>query len=257
MKPYWQSSDGLITVYHARFEDVLAADVVPVRKVALVHDDPPYGQNERTERARAGRGRARGGGQRLVVRAGKVVAQPKCRDWPSVVGDDRPHDPAPLLALQRPLVTWGAQRYADKLPVSPSWLWWDKLGGATVPDDNGDGELAWTNLGGPPRAFPHLWKGFKRASEGGSEHLHPTQKPIALCSWVYQRAKLKRGDLVFVPHGGSGPDLPACAAMGLRLIWCDVERWCCDTAIARLNAVTPERAADLSALPLFTPRSTT
>ena len=117
-----------------------------------------------------------------------------------------------------------------------------------MPDDNGDGELAWSNLGGPPREFNHVWRGVCRASEAGGrgrkEHLHPTQKPIALCSWVYQRAKLRRGDLVFVPHGGSGPDLPACVAAGLRLVWCEVSRDYCDTAIARLGAVTAERAAE-------------
>jgi hypothetical protein len=31
--------------------------------------------------------------------------------------------------------------------------------------------------------------------------------------------------------------------MGLRLIWCDVERAYCDTAIARLGGITAERAA--------------
>jgi hypothetical protein len=32
--------------------------------------------------------------------------------------------------------------------------------------------------------------------------------------------------------------------MGLRVIACDVERWCCDTAIGRLGAITPEKAAE-------------
>jgi DNA modification methylase len=181
VKPYWTSDDGTIFVYHARYEDVLAAGVVPVRDVALVHDDPPYGVGERLWKNR--------------------------KDKPD--GVPRPNA---------------------------------KMGGGKV--------RAWTNLGGPLRIFRHWWRGALRKTEKEDKHLHPTQKPIALCSWVYQRAKLKRGDLVFVPHGGSGPDLPACAAMGLRLIWCDVERWCCDTAIARLGGITAERAAE-PAGPLF------
>lgn len=99
------------------------------------------------------------------------------------------------------------------------------------------------NLGGPLRTFRRLWRGFARGSEAGVP-LHPTQKPVELCAWVYQRAKLKLGDLVFVPYLGSGPDLPAAQAMGLRVIACDVEKWCCDTAIGRLGAITPERAAE-------------
>lgn len=236
MKPYWTSPDGLIVVYHARWEDVLAAGLIPVREVALVHADPPYGVSEQTNRASKGRGNSR--------TRPNVVS----RDWPSIHGDDKPFDPGPLLALKRPLVLWGANHYAPRVPESPSWIHWDKRDG-TTPDDNADGELAWTNLGGPLRTFRHLWRGVCRASEIGAP-LGPCQKPIALSSWVFQRAKLKAGDLVLVPYLGSGPDLPAAVAMGLRVIACDVERWCCDTAIGRLRAVTPERAAE-SVGPLF------
>jgi site-specific DNA-methyltransferase (adenine-specific)/modification methylase len=241
--PYWTSPDGAVVVYCARWEDVVAAGCVPVREVALVHADPPYGQNERTEREKAGRG-GRGG----------LRAPHPSRDWIRVEGDDRPFDPGPLLAFNRPLVTWGAQRYAERLPPSPSWFWWDKRE-ETTPDDNGDGEMAWTNLSGPPRQFSHLWRGLCRASEkgGGGKHLHPTQKPIALCSWVYARAKLRAGNLVFVPYMGSGPDLPACVAAGLRCIACEVVEDYCRVAVARLGAVTAEAAAQ-PAGPLFAGR---
>jgi site-specific DNA-methyltransferase (adenine-specific)/modification methylase len=251
VKPYWQSSDGAIVVYHARFEDVLAAGVVPVREVALVHDDPPYGIRLDT-RARGKERREHGLG------SGRSSQHPKKPTWAPVVGDGQPFDPAPILALSRPTVLWGGNHYASRLPDSPSWLFWDKR--EEQPEiDNACGEMAWTNLGGPVRRFAFLWRGLVRRSEGmggatGSKpHLHPTQKPIALCSWVYARAKLKRGDLVFVPHMGSGPDLPACRAAGLRCIAVEVERAYCDTAIARLGAVTAERAAE-PAGPLFAPR---
>lgn len=235
VKPYWQSDDGAITVYHARFEDVLAAGAVDVPRVALIHDDPPYGIRLATCGARVKRSRG---------------ANNKCasNDFPAVVGDDKPFDPAPLLVLKRPAVLWGANHYSDRVPGSPSWIFWDKREDVLV-NNNADGELAWSNLGGPLRVFPYLWAGMMRAGERG-ETLHPTQKPIALCSYVYQRAKLKPGDLVFVPHGGSGPDLPACRAAGLRLAWVECERAYCDTAIARIGAVTPARAAE-PAGPLF------
>ena len=224
VRPYWHSDDGAITVYHARFEDVLAAGCVPVREVALVHDDPPYGIDVDLD----------GGHNRRCDENGNSLGK--------VVGDDEPFDPAPLLSLDRPTVLWGANNFAARLPPSAAWWIWDKRV-AMPSDDRSDAEMAWTNIGGSARVFRHHWKGAVRASERGTT-LHPTQKPIALCRWAYQRAKLKPGDLVFVPHGGSGPDLPACRAAGLKLIWCDVERWCCDTAIARLGAVTTERAAE-------------
>lgn len=225
MKPYWQSVDGAITVYHARFEDVLAAGAVPVDEVALIHDDPPYGV--KLDTAMRTRGRSNG---TTLTHGGNPIA----RDYPAIVGDEHPFAPASILVLDRRSVIWGGHLCSPALPRSTSWLTWDKREGSGS-DDNGDDEMAWTNLGGPIRRFSHLWRGTCRASETGTMHLGPCQKPVALSLWIFQeRAKLKPRDLVFVPHGGTGPDLPAARAMQLRLIWCDVEQWCCDTAIARL-----------------------
>ena len=223
LRPYWRSDDGAITVFHARCEDVIAAGLA--QACDLVHADPVYGVSERTERLTNGRSNATA-----------------AIDFPALVDDDKPYDPTPLLALARPLVLWGANHYAPRVPESPSWIFWDKKCD-TTPDDNADGELAWTNLGGPLRVFRHLWRGMIKASERTSRRMHPTQKPIALSTYVFQRAKLKSGALVFVPYLGSGPDLPAARAMGLRVIACDVESWCCKTAVSRLQAITPEEAA--------------
>jgi site-specific DNA-methyltransferase (adenine-specific) len=224
LRPYWRSDDGAITVFHARCEDVIAAGLV--QACDLVHADPPYGIDMQADRSKT-----RGG-----------VPHPR-RAFPKVVGDRDPFDPSPLLALDRPLVLWGANNYAARLPPSAAWIVWDKR--VTMPaDDGSDCEMAWTNIGASARMFRHVWKGLCRDSEHGDIHKHPTQKPIALSTYVFQRAKLKPGALVFVPYLGSGPDLPAARAMGLRVVACDVERWCCDTAIGRLGAITPERLAD-------------
>ncbi len=240
MIPYY-SADG-ITVYHARFEDVLAAGRVGAPD--LIHADPPYGVSERTDRASKGRSIGAGGGARILGKSPQ-----RSHDFPPVHGDDKPFDPAPLLALARPLVTWGANHYSDRVPGSPSWITWDKREGQAS-DDNADCEHAWSNLGGPARIFRHWWRGALRKTEKEDRHLHPTQKPIALSAYVFSRAKLKPGALVFVPFLGSGPDLPAARAMGLRVIGCDVEEWCCRTAVARLGAAPhPEPVASLG--PLF------
>lgn len=242
MKPYWQSPDGRITVYRSRWEAVLSAGLVPVEQVSLIHADPVYTPADRPLPGNR-RGKTSGGGV--------DCARLKQRDFPPLAGASRPFRPAKILRLGRPTVLWGANHYGG-VPGSPSWILWDKRDGVT-PDNGADGELAWTNLGGPLRVFGHLWRGTLRASECGTPHLGPTQKPIALSSYVFARAKLRTGDLVLVPYLGSGPDLPAALAMGLRVIACDVERWCCDTAIGRLGAITPEKAAEPVG-PLFTPR---
>lgn len=246
MKPYYQTDDGQIRIFHARWADVLAAGVFKPTDIALVHADPPYGVAERTDRASKGRSVEAGTGKR---RRGAIS-----RDFAPVHGDDKPFDPAPILALNRPTVLWGANHYSTRVPGSPSWILWDKRV-ETTPDDNADGEAAWTNLGGPLRIFRHLWRGLCRASEVGERVLAPTQKPEALSAWVFAHAvarkKLKRGDLVLVPYMGSGPDLRPALAMGLRVIACDVEELYCRTAVsARLGAITAEAAREVPG-PLF------
>jgi len=229
--PYYCSKDGTVVVYCARWEDVHVAGLLPAKDIALVHADPPYGIGNKTV-DRSFESRSRVG---------------RARSYAPIEGNDEPFDPALLLSLGRPMVTWGANHYADKLPSSPGWLWWDKREN-TPPDNGSDGELAWCSPGGPwgnsARQFHHLWRGLCRASEKEHlAHLHPTQKPAALSAWVFERAKLRPGDLVFVPYLGSGPDLSAAQKMGLRVIGCEVVREYCDVAISRLGAVTPERAA--------------
>lgn len=234
MKPYYTSPDGTIVVYHARWEDVLAAGLIVPAEVALVHADPPTGDGLSDTR-RNGCGED-GDRSRPVIVAGKVRGHGRTRMFSPIVGDFEPFDPRPLLTLERPTVIWCAMHFAQLLPPSKSWLVWDKREGRGQ-DDNADGELAWANLGGCLRTFHHWWRGALRKTEKLDKHLHPTQKPIALCSWVYQRAKLKRGDLVFVPYMGSGPDLAACVAMGLRCIACEVDEEYCRVAVgARLHA---------------------
>jgi site-specific DNA-methyltransferase (adenine-specific) len=236
LKPYYQTDDGAIRIFHARWEDVLAAGVFAPKAIALVHADPPYGVNEQTSRKSKGRGKSFG----ALSHVGRFVDGV---DWPAVDGDTKPFDPAAILGLQRPTVLWGGNHYASRLPDSPSWILWDKREGQTS-DDNADGELAWTNLGGPLRIFRHWWRGMLRASEHGVR-LHPTQKPEALSAWVFAHAmarkKLKRGDTILVPYMGSGPDLRPAQAMGLKVIACEVAEEYCRAAVnARLRAVATQ-----------------
>src|SRR5689334_20566652 len=134
MQPYYEANG--ITIYHGDCRALTLPE-----KPALVLADPPYGVNERTERKSNGRSNAT-----------------ESIDWIEIAGDDEEFDPRPLLRLQTKTILWGANYYPVYLPPASSWLVWDKRDG-TTPDDNADCELAWTNLGGPLRAFRHLWRG--------------------------------------------------------------------------------------------------
>lgn len=211
MQPYYDQ-DG-ITIYHGDCREVLPT--LDATSVDLVLTDPPYGINERTDRASKGR----------------AILAP-CYDFPPVAGDDQPFDPAHLLAFKR-VVLWGANYYADKLPTSPSWLVWDKRDGIPS-NDNADCEMAWSNLGGPARLYRHRWNGMIKASERDKKRVHPTQKPVVLMAWIIGE-HTAAGDLVLDPYMGSGPTLRAAKDLGRRAIGIELEERYCEIAAKRLQ----------------------
>jgi len=217
MIPYYEANG--ITIYHGDCR----ALALPERP-ALVLADPPYGANERTDRASKGRG----------VRPKLQGGIARSKDHAPVAGDNESFDPSHLLALKTKTILWGANYYADKLPPARGWLVWDKRDGITS-DDNADCELAWTNTDAPARLFAHLWRGVCRASEVGQLVLHPTQKPVALMRWCLARAKIAPGALVYDPYMGSGPIAKACKQLGYRYIGCELVESYCETAALGLQ----------------------
>jgi site-specific DNA-methyltransferase (adenine-specific)/modification methylase len=190
-------------------------------KVDAVVTDPPYGAKTRT----------RGATNRRGLRSGLRSIRPIARDWPEVVGDDTPFDPAPWLAW--PAILWGANWYAPRLPPASRWLVWDKRL-HTPSDDNADCELAWTNLRGPARVFRHLWRGICRAGEENISHgpkVHPTQKPAALMRWC---VAMTTGS-VLDPFMGSGTTGVACAQLGRRFVGIELEPRYFDIACRRIE----------------------
>jgi site-specific DNA-methyltransferase (adenine-specific) len=215
MMPYYD--DGTCAIYHGDCREVLSE---LQELVGLVIADPPYGIRSDTNSA------ARRG-MRIAVGT----------HWPPVAGDDQPFDPTSLLRFPR-LVLWGANHYADRLPPSPTWLVWDKVGDlprkrAVGFNDSADCEMAWTNLGGPARLFRHQWMGYFRASEA-RDRFHPTQKPVSLMRWIIGRWS-QPGDMILEPYMGSGPVLRAAKDLGRRAIGIEIEERYCEIAAKRLG----------------------
>lgn len=217
--PYFHDPAAGITIYHCDNEVILPS--VAPGDVQLVLTDPPYGVNERTNRASRGRGGV--------------------YDWKPVHGDNAPFDPTTLIARYKRLILWGANHYSDKLPPSKSWFVWDKRasknGYALASDDNADAELAWSNLGGQLRIYRHLWRGYLRDSErrtDGNRDWHATPKPVALMKWLIENYT-KPGDLIFDPYMGAGPVLVAAKQLGRRCIGVEIEEEYCASAVIRLQ----------------------
>jgi site-specific DNA-methyltransferase (adenine-specific)/modification methylase len=189
-----------VTLYLGDCLDVMRE--IPDGSVDAVVTDPPYGIGHPCNYAQRKRG-----------------ALAPCNDYPDVIGDDQPFDPAPILALDVPTVLWGANHYADRLPPSGGWLVWDKL----RPDnlDQSTCELAWTNCIKGVRRFRYLWNGMMRAGEHG-ENYHATQKPVALMRWVLGLRWIPTGTILD-PFMGSGTTGVACVQTGRNFIGIEID----------------------------------
>ena len=73
------------------------------------------------------------------------------------------------------------------------------------------------------------------------ERVHPTQKPVALAKWVFNKFKIQ--GLVLDLFGGSGSTLLACEQMGLAAALVERESRYCDVIIERWQELTGQEAA--------------
>jgi len=98
-----------------------------------------------------------------------------------------------LIRVSKNQIIWGGNTFANLLPNSMEWLFWDKKNGDSY---FSDGELAWTSFSGGVRMFrpDHLPKADK---------IHPTQKPVKLYDWIFHNYA-KEGDTILDTHVGSG-----------------------------------------------------
>ena len=102
-----------------------------------------------------------------------------------------------ILEMNIPTVIWGGNYFADLLPATRGWIYWNKgQDGLTM----SDGELAWTTENKPLRAVT-----VNRNALKGS--VHPTQKPVEVIAFAIKY--LDRDGIVLDLFGGSGSTLIA------------------------------------------------
>ncbi len=192
-------ADG-VTLYLGDCREILPT----LGKVDAVVTDPPYGiEGTWSGGSSHGWGRHKGEAQKWDTRPDWLV------EW--------------LESVVAAKIIWGGQYFG--LPPSGSWLFWDKIQrGVTF----GEGELAWTNLGKPIRAF-----NFGAVRIVAENKQHPTQKPIQLMQWCIRQVSEAR--TILDPFMGSGTTGVAAVNLGRKFIGIEIEPKYFDIACRRIR----------------------
>ena len=135
-----------------------------------------------------------------------------------------------LRRVSKEQIIWGGNYFADYLPATRGWIYWNKgQDGLTM----SDGELAWTSEDKPLRAVT-----VNRASLIGS--VHPTQKPLQVI--IFALDYLSSAKNVLDLFGGSGSTLIACEQTDRVCFMMEFDPKYCDVIIARWEKLTGKQA---------------
>jgi site-specific DNA-methyltransferase (adenine-specific) len=160
--------------------------------------DPPYGLNLNLKTQSGG-----------SVLASKTMYKQK--GWDTEIPNNLYFDE--LFRVSKNQVIWGANHFMDKIAKgSPCWIVWDKMNGK---NHFADCELAWTSFSSAVRQFRFRWQGMLQGDMKDKEkRIHPTQKPVALYHWIYEKYA-SPGMKILDTHLGSGSSAIAAWDCGL------------------------------------------
>lgn len=138
-----------------------------------------------------------------------------------------------LKRISKNQIIWGGN-YFD-LPLTKSWVVWDKRTAAKYNNDFADGELAWSSFAKPLKIFRYLWSGMMQGDMKNKEQrIHPTQKPVKLYEWLLMKYA-KEGNKILDTHRGSASLDIACHNLGFELVTCELDKEYFDTANVRFR----------------------
>lgn len=130
-----------------------------------------------------------------------------------------------LARVSKNQIIWGGN-YFD-LPPTRCFLIWRKL---SISENFSMAmcEYAWTSFNDNAKLFEYPPQGNKE------QRFHPTQKPVALYTWVLNRYA-KEGYKILDTHAGSASSLIACYDKGLDFVGFEIDKFYYEKAQERLE----------------------
>jgi len=131
-----------------------------------------------------------------------------------------------LFRVSKHQIIWGGNYFLDFLPSTQCFLIWNK------PERNfslADAELAWTSFKKSIRVYD--------SPRNKGQRIHPTQKPIGLYKWIYQKF-VEEGWNVLDTHLGSGSSAIVAEKLGFDFVGCEIDKDYYKAALSRFNKET-------------------
>lgn len=206
-------------------------------KVDMVFTDPPYGMNLDTDYS----------SMKSEMFKGKTGGA----EYSKVIGDNEDFSPELIntvfasFGYCKEIFLWGADYYAELLPEknSGSWVVWDKR-----LDDSADKmygscfELCWSKSKHKRDIARVKWAGiFGMEKEHDKKRVHPTQKPVNLITWFFDKWGKDSISVVDL-FGGSGSTLIACEKTNRKAYLMELDPKYCDVIINRWQTLTGQEA---------------
>ena len=198
-------------------------------KADMVFTDPPYGMNLDTDYSK--------------LKGTEKSPNAKGYKWDKVIGDDADFE-FPTFYKHFESVKeqfwWGADYYFNKLPTGGGLMVWQKRDKADAEMIGNDFELCWSKQRHKKATFWKRWVGFD-SIERGEKRVHPTQKPIDLAVWFYEKWGGK-GDLIVDLFLGSGTALIAAEKKNRKCYGMELDPKYVDVIIKRWQEYTGKKA---------------
>lgn len=135
-------------------------------------------------------------------------------------------------------IIWGGNYF--ELPLTKSWIIWDKKTEDKYSNDFADCEMAWNSFDKPAKIVRYLWSGMLQPDmKDKQKRIHPTEKPYQLYKWILDKYA-KQGDKILDTHLGSGSIAIACHDYGFDLTACELDKEYFDKAMTRINNHTSQ-----------------
>ena len=146
--------------------------------------------------------------------------------WDVAPGDDYFRE---LFRVSRRQIIWGGNYFG--LPPSRNFVVWDKCQSENF--SMAMAEYAWNSIPGNAKIFRMAPMGKP------GERWHPTQKPVALYTWLL-KLYAKPGYKILDTHVGSASSLIACHRAGLEYWGFEIDEIYYEKARARLDRETAQ-----------------